>query len=62
MLTPSEVIDSIVVHELSHLKYMNHSKEFYEEVLKIYPDYHKWSKWIKDNGSRIMYRRPRAFS
>lgn len=62
MLTPPEVIDSIVVHELSHLKYMNHSKEFYEEVLRIYPDYHKWSKWIKDNGSRIMYRRPRAFS
>jgi predicted metal-dependent hydrolase len=59
MLTPPEVIDSIVVHELCHLKYMNHSKKFYEEVLKIYPDYRKWDKWIKDNGSKIMARRPR---
>ena len=56
MLTPPEVIDSVVVHELCHLKQMNHSKKFYEEVLKAYPDYHKWNKWLKENGPAIMMR------
>ena len=54
MLTPPEVIDSIVVHELCHRKEMNHSKKFYEEVLRVFPDYRKWEKWLKDNGSIIM--------
>lgn len=56
MLTPPEVIDSVVVHELCHRKEMNHSKRFYDEVLRVYPDYHKWNKWLKDNGSAIMRR------
>ena len=55
MLTPDEVIDAIVVHELCHRKQMNHSEKFYEEVLKVYPDYHKWNKWLKDNGRKIMH-------
>ncbi|MBR3738310.1 MAG: M48 family metallopeptidase, partial [Eubacterium sp.] len=56
MLTPPEVIDSVVVHELCHRKEMNHSKEFYSEVLRVYPEYKKWNKWLKDNGSAIMAR------
>jgi len=56
MLTPPEVIDSIVVHELCHRKEMNHSERFYEEVLRVFPEYHKWNKWLKENGEKIMYR------
>ncbi|MBQ0098167.1 MAG: M48 family metallopeptidase [Oscillospiraceae bacterium] len=56
MLTPPEVIDSVVVHELCHRKQMNHSKAFYNEVYKAYPDYDIWHKWLKDNGSIIMKR------
>ena len=58
MLTPPEVIDSIVVHELSHLKYMNHSKEFYNEVLRVCPDYKKHNRWLKVNGAGIIRRLP----
>lgn len=56
MLTPPEVLDSIVVHELCHRKEMNHSKKFYEEVLKVFPDYWKWNKWLKENGGQLMRR------
>ena len=56
MLTPPEVIDSVVVHELCHRKEMNHSKRFYDEVLRVYPDYHKWNRWLKENGAAIMRR------
>ena len=56
MLTPPEVIDSVVVHELCHRKEMNHSKRFYDEILRVYPDYYKWNGWLKKNGSAIMRR------
>ena len=54
MLTPPEVIDSVVVHELCHRKEMNHSDRFYAEVLRVFPDYWKWDKWLKENGDILM--------
>lgn len=56
MLTPPEVIDSVVVHELCHRKEMNHSKAFYAEVLRVFPEYHKWNQWLKENGDQLMRR------
>ena len=56
MLTPPEVIDSVVVHELCHRKEMNHSDRFYAEVLRVFPDYRKWDRWLKENGASIMAR------
>lgn len=38
---PLVVIDSIVVHELAHYFYRNHSKNFYNVVYKCFPDYKK---------------------
>ena len=56
MLTPPEVIDSVVVHELCHLKEMNHSRRFYDEVSRVYPEYYKWHRWLRDHGGAIMKR------
>ena len=56
MLAPVEVLDSVIVHELCHRKHMNHSAAFYAEVLRVYPDYHRWDKWLKDNGGRLIRR------
>ena len=56
LLTPPEAIDSVVVHELCHLKEMNHSPRFYAEVLKVYPEYYKWDGWLKEHGEAIMRR------
>ncbi|RKM61397.1 M48 family peptidase [Butyrivibrio sp. CB08] len=56
MRTPDEIIDYVVVHELCHLKEMNHSKRFWAEVEKIIPDYKERRKWLKDHESELMYR------
>ncbi len=56
MLAPQEVIDSVIVHELCHRKHMNHSKAFYSEVYRVFPDYDRWDKWLKEHGEEIMRR------
>lgn len=56
MLTPPEVLDSVVVHELCHRREMNHSDRFYTEVLRVFPDYWKWNKWLKENGAVLLKR------
>lgn len=56
MLTPPEVLDSVVVHELCHLFEMNHSARFYERVYAVYPEYDYWNRWLKENGRMIMAR------
>lgn len=56
MLTPPEVIDYVVVHELCHRKEMNHSGAFWAEVEKVLPDYKEQVKWLKENGAQIIGR------
>ena len=59
MLTPPEVLDSVVVHELCHRREMNHSERFYAEVLRVFPDYRKWNQWLKENGGVLLRRLPK---
>ena len=56
VLMPPEILDSVVVHELCHRKHMNHSKEFYAEIDRVFPDYKRCNKWRKDNGGIYLKR------
>ena len=56
MLTDEKIIDYVVVHELCHLKEMNHSKDFWAEVERVLPDYKASRAWLKANGSAIIGR------
>ncbi len=53
MLAPPRVLDYVVVHELCHLTHMNHSREFWNMVESILPDYKEQKKWLKDNGHTL---------
>ena len=44
---PEELLRYVVIHELAHLKYMDHSREFWELVGKFYPDYRKAREELK---------------
>lgn len=56
MLMPDKVLDYVVVHELCHLKQMNHSKKFWMEVERYMPDYKNYKKWLNENGGALIER------
>ena len=59
VLLPDEIIDSIVVHELCHIKQMNHSARFYAEIDKVFPNYKQCHLWLKQNGGMYLNRIPK---
>ena len=59
LLAPPEALDSVVVHELCHLKYMNHSKYFYFMVKRFYPEYKQAQDWLKKNGAGLIRMLPK---
>ena len=56
MLTPPEVRDYVVVHELCHIREMNHSARFWAQVERVLPDYRLQVRWLRENGPAIMRR------
>lgn len=54
MRAPIEVLDYVVVHELCHRIELNHSKKFWSEVERVFPDYRECEKWLKKNGRALM--------
>jgi predicted metal-dependent hydrolase len=49
IIAPIEVIDYVVVHELAHLKYYNHSKSFWDLVGTQVADFRVKREWLRDH-------------
>ncbi len=49
-MAPMDVVDYVVVHEMCHLKHMDHSPNFWKAVGKVLPDYKKRIEWLKEQG------------
>ncbi len=54
VMAPIYIIDYVVVHELCHMKVMSHSKDFWNQVELIMPDYTERRKWLKENGHKLV--------
>ncbi|MTI83044.1 MAG: M48 family metallopeptidase [Firmicutes bacterium] len=50
IMAPGPILDYVIVHEMCHLHYMNHSKDFWGLVGSIIPDYKERRAWLKKNG------------
>lgn len=60
IMAPKDVIDYVIIHELAHLKHMNHSKNFRAEVQKMsekiwVENYKVHKKWLRDHWNKISY-------
>jgi predicted metal-dependent hydrolase len=51
--TPDFVRDYILLHELMHLREMNHSPRFWREVERVCPDYETAERWLKQHASLL---------
>jgi predicted metal-dependent hydrolase len=52
---PQSIIDYVIVHELAHLKYLNHSAAFWQRVSEFYPDYKQATKWLRQHGASLQW-------
>ena len=53
VMAPVFVLDYIVVHEMCHMEYKNHSKDFWNRVYAVMPDYEVRKSWLKNNGIKM---------
>jgi predicted metal-dependent hydrolase len=50
---PAPVRDYLILHELMHLRNMNHSARFWSEVEKVCPDYRAAEDWLKHHSAEV---------
>jgi predicted metal-dependent hydrolase len=53
IMAPPEIIDYVVLHELSHTVHHNHSQQFWALVQSIQPDYTEKRKWLKQHSQQF---------
>ena len=51
--TPAFVRDYIILHELAHLRQMNHSPAFWREVSRLCPDFSQAERWLKEHSGLL---------
>lgn len=55
IMAPFEVIHYLIIHELCHIKYPNHSKHFWKYVEKYMINYKIQRKWLKNNSNKLIF-------
>ena len=58
IMLPPEVLDYVVVHELTHLKVPGHSPRFWQEVGGVLPDYASRRRWLNRYGTPFLSWQP----
>ncbi len=58
---PAEVLDYVVIHELCHLREMNHSPRFWDLVRAACPEYRSRRRWLRDNTAALRTALPAGF-
>jgi predicted metal-dependent hydrolase len=55
IFAPIRIIDYVIVHELCHLLYHDHSRKFWSAVMRVIPDYESRKHWLKTNGHSLNF-------
>lgn len=53
LFAPPEVLDYVIVHELAHIKELNHSRDFWKLVAAAVPEYKERRKWLRKNCNKF---------
>lgn len=52
--TPNFVRDYVILHELAHLRHLNHSARFWAEVARLCPEHARAEAWLKQHGKLVL--------
>jgi predicted metal-dependent hydrolase len=53
VLAPDEALDTVVLHELAHLRRFGHGPDFWSLVASRRPDHARWRKWLRDHSTEL---------
>jgi predicted metal-dependent hydrolase len=53
VIAPAEVLEYVVVHELCHLRELNHSKRFYRLLDETRPTWREEAAWLREHGQEL---------
>lgn len=53
ILAPPEILDYLVVHEMAHLRHMDHSPHFWALVARYCADFKLYKSWLKKHGHAL---------
>jgi len=53
VMAPNPVVDYVVLHELCHLIYQDHSALFWREVKRHMPDFEERREWLQQNANQL---------
>lgn len=53
IMAPEPVCDYVIIHELCHLVFMDHSSNFWNLVLRTCPEYKQYKKWLRENAGQL---------
>ena len=56
LFVPEDMLDSVIVHELAHTKIKGHSKEFWDLVYRVMPDYKEKRAWLNKSSDGFLRR------
>ena len=53
MMIPPAAVDYVIIHELCHLRELNHSAHFWALVQELCPNYKYWVRWLKEHSPQV---------
>ncbi len=53
ILAPPEALETVVIHELAHLRVFGHGPRFWALVASRRPDHKAWRRWLHDHSTEL---------
>ena len=53
ILAPPEALETVVIHELAHLRVFGHGPRFWALVASRRPDHKVWRRWLRDHSTEL---------
>lgn len=55
VMAPPEIVDYLVVHELTHLTEQHHGREFWQLIGEYVTDYKTKAEWLEENSMKLIF-------